>query len=296
MFLFARKVTESALFKYGILLTIISSAILTGLETYSGILNKYEQLFLKLDRIIILIFTIEIILKLLAQGKNPKQYFRDPWNIFDFIIVVLCYLPSDLRFVSMLRIVRLLRVLRLISVLPKLQLLVNTLIKSLPSISYVIILLTLLFYIYAVAGCFIFGQNDPIHFGSLHVAMLTLFSVVTLEGWVEILKINMYGCANYGYENYSHLCQSSNGQPAAAVIYFITFILLGSMIFINLFIGVVMNSMSESEREMALLKVKSKNSSDLIENLKSIEQKMDLLKNDFIIISDKIKNEITKSK
>ncbi len=296
MFLFARKVTESALFKYGILLTIISSAILTGLETYSGILNKYEQLFLKLDRIIILIFTIEIILKLLAQGKNPKQYFRDPWNIFDFIIVVLCYLPSDLRFVSMLRIVRLLRVLRLISVLPKLQLLVNTLIKSLPSISYVIILLTLLFYIYAVAGCFIFGQNDPIHFGSLHVAMLTLFSVVTLEGWVEILKINMYGCANYGYENYSHLCQSSNGQPAAAVIYFITFILLGSMIFINLFIGVVMNSMSESEREMALLKAKSKNSSDLIENLKSIEQKMDLLKNDFIIISDKIKNEITKSK
>ncbi len=296
MFLFARRVTESAIFKYGILLTIISSAILTGLETYSGILINYEQIFLKLDRIIILIFTIEIILKLLAQGKNPKQYFRDPWNIFDFIIVILCYLPSDLRFVSMLRIVRLLRVLRLISVLPKLQLLVNTLIKSLPSISYVIILLTLLFYIYAVAGCFIFGQNDPIHFGSLHVAMLTLFSVVTLEGWVEILKINMYGCANYGYENYRQLCLSSNGQPAAAVAYFISFILLGSMIFINLFIGVVMNSMSESEREMALLKLKSKNNSDLIENLQSIEQKMDLLKNDFTIISDKIKNELTKSK
>lgn len=290
----AQKITSSSFFRNSILATIIFSAILTGLETYPEYFKKFHELFISLDRIIIAIFTIEIFLKIISNGKKPWAFFRDPWNVFDFVIVILCYIPSELHFISMVRIVRLLRVLRLITALPKLQLLVNTLLKSIPSISYVIILLGLLFYIYAVTGCFLFSKNDPIHFGNLHSAMLTLFSVVTLEGWVEILKINMYGCANYGYESYSWLCLSSHPQPKTAVIFFISFILLGSMIFINLFIGVVINSMSESEREMNLLKHKKDSKSDLIEYLKAVEQKMHQIKNDISVITEKVKNEIKK--
>lgn len=289
MILIAKKITESTYFKACVLFIILLSAVITGLETYPVHFQAFHEWFITLDRIIIAAFTIEILIKLISFGKKPWTFFTDPWNVFDFVIVLLCYLPAELHFVGILRIARLLRVLRLISILPKLQLLVNTLIKSIPSIGYVIVLLSILFYIYGVIGCFVFGKNDPVHFGSLHNSLLTLFSVVTLEGWVEILKINMYGCSNYGYENYFSACIHSEAQPLAAVIYFISFILLGSMIFINLFIGVVINSMAESERELGLSQLKNKDNEDLLIQLKNMEEKMNLLKNDIILIAEKIK-------
>ncbi|MEO0404757.1 MAG: ion transporter, partial [Bacteroidota bacterium] len=151
--------------------------------------------------------------------------------------------------VAILRLLRLLRVLKLIKALPKLQLLVNSLLKSIPSLGYVSLLLLLLFYIYAVAGVFFFGENDPIHFENLQMSMLSLFRVVTLEDWTDVMYINMFGCENYGYDGNEALCTNSSGNPMLSVAFFVTFVLIGTMIMLNLFIGVIMAAMEESKEE-----------------------------------------------
>jgi voltage-gated sodium channel len=140
-------------------------------------------------------------------------------------------------------------VLRLLRALPRLQLLVSALLKSIPSMTYVALLLGLLFYVYGVAGTFLFAANDPVHFGSLPVSLLTLFRVVTLEGWVDLLYTQMYGCDRFGYAEMAALCTRPTAMPVAAVFYFCSFILLGTMIVLNLFIGVIMNGMEEAQRE-----------------------------------------------
>jgi len=220
-----------------------------GLETYPSVMAKWGNLLHALDKMIIGIFVIEIALKLLSHGRNFLHFFNDPWNVFDFIIVAICLLPLDSEFAAVLRLVRILRVLRLISVLPRLQILVGALLRSVPSMGYVALLLVLLVYMYAVMGTVFFGLNDPLHFGTIQNSMLTLFQVVTLEGWAEILKTQMYGSDQFGGDQMMGLARESLGQPLIAAAYFVSFILFGTMIMLNLLIGVVVNSMSEMHQE-----------------------------------------------
>lgn len=174
--------------------------------------------------------------------------------------------------IAILRLLRLLRVLKLIKALPKLQMLVGALLKSIPSMGYVSILLLLLFYIYAVAGVFFFGDNDPIHYSDLQTSMLSLFRVVTLEDWTDIMYINMFGCENYGYDGNMDLCVNSNAQSALSISYFVSFVLVGTMIFLNLFIGVIMEGMDEAKAEMALLDAQDNPSGEI--HVKELEEKM----------------------
>ncbi len=142
-----------------------------------------------------------------------------------------------------------LRVFRLLKALPNLQLIIGALLKSIPSMAYVGILLGLLFYVYAVAGVFLFGKNDPLRFGHLGVALLSLFQTVTLEGWTDLMFTQMHGCARAGYGDHPELCLQPAARPIAALAYFISFVLIGTMIILNLFIGVIMNGMEEAQSE-----------------------------------------------
>ncbi len=140
-------ITESALFRYFILAVIIASAVIIGIETYPDAYRQHYELLHFLDRIILAIFTVEILMKILARGKRPWDYFKDPWNVFDFIVVAVCFIPAiDTHYVAVLRLARILRVFRVISIFPKLQLLVGALLKSIPSMGYVVLLLALIFY------------------------------------------------------------------------------------------------------------------------------------------------------
>ena len=199
------------------------------------------------------IFIIEIVVKVGAEGRRPWRYFRDPWNVFDFTIVAVCFLPLNAQYVAVLRLARLLRVLKLVRALPKLQILVSALLKSIPSMGYVALLLGLLFYVYSVAAVFLFGPNDPVHFSDLPIAMLSLFRVVTGEDWTDVMYINMYGCANYGYDGAMDLCTKSQGYPVFAALFFVSFMLLGAMVILNLFIGVIMGGMEEAKAENEML-------------------------------------------
>lgn len=244
-----RKIVEASAFQNFITLFIIAAAVLVGIETYPHLHTKYHSVLDVGDKVILGVFMMEVVLKIGAEGKRPWRYFADPWNVFDFAIVVACLLPFSGSAVTVLRLLRLLRVLKLVRALPKLQILVSALLKSIPSMAYVGIMLGLLFYVYAVAGVFFFSHNDPMHFGDLPISALTLFRVVTLEGWTEILYINMYGCDKVGYDGMIEMCKQPEAMPALAVGYFVSFVLIGTMVVLNLFIGVIMNGMEEAQEE-----------------------------------------------
>ncbi|MDF3069036.1 MAG: Ion transport protein [Polyangiaceae bacterium] len=244
----ARRIAHSSAFQYFITLVIVLAGALVGFETSPAIVAEHGDLLHALDRLVLGVFVVEIIVKLAAEGSRPWRYFRDPFNVFDFGIVAVTLLPFGGQYVTVLRLLRLLRVLRLVHALPRLQILVSALLKSIPSMAYVGVFLGLLFYVYGVGGVFLFGKNDPAHFGSLGVAMLTLFTVVTLEGWAELMYTQLYGCVP-GEGVAAELCKIPEPSPLAAPFYFITFILFGTMIVLNLFIGVIMNSMQEAATE-----------------------------------------------
>lgn len=280
---FASQLVNRKLFRMGIIILILLSAILTGIETYSSLAGPHRAILHVIDYLIIWCFVAEILLKIAAHGKRPWDYFMDPWNVFDFIIVAICLVPlGDTHFVAVFRIARILRVLRMITYIPKLRLLISALLKSIPSMGYVILLLSLLFYIYGILGSFMFGMSDPSHFGNLHLSLITLFKVLTLEGWTEILNVHLY-----------------TGDPGKGVpveitsfwplIYFVSFILLGAMIIMNLFIGVIMNSMEESQRELEQqLSDMRHDDQGAVNILTGIEAKLDELKREITNLKEKL--------
>ena len=248
---FCQRVVAAKWFQPLIVGVILAAGVLVGLETYPELVRRFGATFQWLDRVVLGIFVMEIALKLGAQSPQPWRFFRDPWNVFDFAVVAVCLLPLNGHYLAVLRLARILRVLRLVTTLPRLQLLVGALLKSLPSMGYVGLLLLLLFYIYAVMGTFLFGANDPMHFGSLQTALLSLFRIVTLEDWTDVMYIQMLGSANYGIEGFAGVAQS-RAMPVVGALYFVSFVLLGTMVMLNLFIGVVVNGMHETQREQEM--------------------------------------------
>ncbi len=238
----SREIINNRYFNYFIFFLIFLSAVIIGIETYPGLASRYHALLSMTDRIIIALFTLEIALKIGSNGKRPWVYFSDPWNVFDFLIVAICLIPmNDTHYFAVFRILRILRIFRMITVFPKLRLIVSALLKSIPSMGYVIMLIGILFYVYAIVGVFVFGGADPLHFGDLHHAFVTLFKVLTLEGWTDIMNTHILGAGGNGNQ------QIVSFWP---FLYFASFIIVGAMIIMNLFIGVIMNSMDESQKEL----------------------------------------------
>ena len=203
--------------------------------------------------IFLAIFIAEIVLKMTAACPKPWRFFHDGWNVFDFLIVAVCFLPLGASFAPVLRLFRLFRVLRLVSVIPRLQVIVSALLRCLPSMFYVTILLFMVFYIYAVAGTMLFGANDPVHFGGLWTSMLSLFRVVTLEDWTDVMYIQMFG--SDVYEGYNQSVEGQTftpkAQPLLGAFFFVSFVLVGTMVMLNLVIGVIINGMDEAQKEVA---------------------------------------------
>jgi voltage-gated sodium channel len=229
------RITGRPGFQHGVIWLIVFAGLLVGAETHRPWLESYGPIFHALDRVVLALFVAELTIRIAAFGRWPWKFFLDPWNCFDALIVGVCLLPGHTEFAAVLRLVRVLRVFRLVTAVPRLQLLVGALIKSVPSMSYVALLLSLLFYVYAVGGVALFGEGDPDNFGSLPRAALTLFQVVTMEGWNEFMLTQ--------FDEYP--------SRVVPVGYFVTFILIGTMIILNLFIGVIVNGMDEARQDMA---------------------------------------------
>ncbi len=232
---------ESALFERFIIAVIVINAIGLGLETSPDVMAAIGPVVEQLDRIAITIFVIEIALKLFVYRLG---FFRNGWNVFDLAIVSAALIPAGEQF-SVLRALRILRALRLVSVVPSMRKVIAGLFRAIPSIGTVIIMLLLLFYISAVMATKLFGAAFPEWFGSLGASLYSLFQIMTLESW-------SMGIVRPVMEEYPY-----------AWVFFVPFILLTSFIVLNLFIGVIVNAMSEAtegeahdEREMILIELR----------------------------------------
>jgi voltage-gated sodium channel len=161
------------------------------------------------------VFVGEIAVRLLAYAPRVHRFFLDGWNIFDFTIVALSLLPAAGPFATVARLARLLRELRVVSALPELRLIVATMLRSIPSLSNVIVLLGLILYVYAVVGVHLFAGIDPLNWGSLPRAGLTLFEILTLEGWVDLMDASL-GATRWAWVYYVSFVSSPSSWSSTS--------------------------------------------------------------------------------
>jgi voltage-gated sodium channel len=226
----ARRIATNPHFQHFILAVIVVAAILIGVETSPSLTARYGTAIDAVEMLIQIIFVAEIAIRILACWPRPAQFFRNGWNVFDFAVVAASLLPQAGAFAMVARLARLMRVTRLISAFPELRLIIGTMVRSIPSMGHVIVLLSLLLYVYAVLGFHFFRAADPAHWGSLGTALLTLFQMLTLEGWVEIQAAVI-------------------GDYPWAWIYFSSFVLVAVFVVVNLFIAVVINNLESVKHE-----------------------------------------------
>lgn len=204
-----------------IIALIVINAVTLGMETSPTLMAQFGGGLHLLDRLILSVFVVEIAIKLAAFGW---RFFRNPWNVFDFIIVGIALVPASGP-LAVLRALRVLRVLRLISMMPRLRLVVEALLLAVPGIASIAALMLLIFYVTAVMATGLFGAQFPEWFGSIGASMYTLFQVMTLESW-------SMGIARPVMEAYPY-----------AWAFFIPFILIATFTMLNLFIAIIVNTM-----------------------------------------------------
>ncbi|MCB9776613.1 MAG: ion transporter [Nitrospiraceae bacterium] len=226
----ANQMVRAPWFEYGIIACILINGVILGLETSPALVEHYGALMHWGNHLILGIFILEALIKMIAVAPQIDRYFRDGWNIFDFSVIVFSLIPATGEFAMIARLARLLRVVRLISTIPELRLIVSTLVRSIPSMIHVMTLMGVIFYVYAIMGYQLFHEHDPTHWRSLGISLLTLFRVVTLEDWTDV----MYTAMDFHYLSW---------------IYFVSFVVLGTFVVINLFIAVVINNLDEAKAE-----------------------------------------------
>ena len=249
-----KTILESPRFSNFIMGVIIFNAILLGLETSKVVMAHFGSLILFLDRICLAIFVAEIAVKLVAYRL---RFFRDGWNIFDFVIVGISLVPATHGFTA-LRALRILRVLRLVSTTPRLRRVVEGLISALPGMASVFALMALIFYIGAVIATKLFGYDFPEWFGTLGRSGYSLFQIMTLESW-------SMGIVRPVMEVYS-----------LAWMFFVPFIMITTFAVVNLLVGLIVNSMQDAHHEEHNAETDAYRV-DVSERLLAIEQRLDAL-------------------
>ncbi len=219
-----RRVVEADVTKNAIIAVIVVNAVIIGLETSEGVMEAAGFWLRWLDFLALSIFVIELLAKLFIYRL---AFFKDPWNIFDFVIVGAALLPSGSG-LSVMRALRILRALRLVSAIPKMRMVVQALLSAVPAMGSVIGLLGLMFYIAAVMATKLFGGAFDEWFGTLGRSLYSLFQIMTLESW-------SMGIVRPVMETYPE-----------AWIFFVPFILITSFAVLNLFIAIIVNAMHEA--------------------------------------------------
>ncbi len=221
-----KRVADSSRFQLFILGVIVANAVVLGLETYDSIDSEYGGFLEALNDAFLGIFVIEIAIRIAAHGRRPQDYFKSGWNVFDFVVIGGALLPGLRQNATILRLLRLLRIVRVVSIFPDLRLLIRGMATSLPPIGSMAMLTSLLIYIYGILGWILFAETDPEHWNDIGEAMLSLFVVLTLESWPDIMG-------------------SVIDAHPWAWIYFVSYVLIASFLLINMVIAILINSLEE---------------------------------------------------
>jgi voltage-gated sodium channel len=220
------RIADSKQFQLFILAVILANAIALGLETYDAIDSEIGEALNLLNDIFLGVFVVEIAIRIAAHGRRPQDYFKSGWNVFDFLIIGGAFVPGVRQNATALRVLRLLRIVRVVSLFPDLRFLIRGMAASLPPIGSMAMLTSLLIYIYGMLGWILFADANPAHWGDIGQAMLSLFIVLTLESWPEIMG------------------EVIDAHPWAW-LYFVSYVLIASFLLINMVIAILINSLEE---------------------------------------------------
>jgi voltage-gated sodium channel len=224
-----KRIERSALFQGFIICIIVVAALTVGAKTYS-LPYGIDKAINFLDNFITVFFLVEISLRFIACD-DKRGFFKDPWNIFDTVIVIGSLMPiSDSEMVVVARLLRVFRVLRLVSIIPDLRFLINALLKAIPKMGYIALLMFIIFYIFAAVGSLFFHQVNETLWGDIAISMLTLFRVATFEDWTDVMYETM------------------DVYPFSWIFYII-FIFLTAFVFLNMMVGVVLDVMTRETAE-----------------------------------------------
>ncbi|MDQ6977670.1 MAG: ion transporter [Ghiorsea sp.] len=218
-------------FELTVIAIIIVSALMIGASTYD-MDPRWMSFIYILDTGITIFFLIEIIIRMLGE-KHFFRFFKNAWNVFDFLIVSVSLLPiDDSEMVLLARLIRIFRVLRLVSIIPELRVLINSLLIAIPRMGYVLVLMFIIFYIYAAVGSFMFEKINATLWGDISISMLTLFRVSTFEDWTDVMYETMH-------------------VYAWSWVYYLTFIFLTTFVFMNMMIGIILDVMQTEHAKMS---------------------------------------------
>jgi voltage-gated sodium channel len=220
-----KRIADSSRFQAFIMGVIVANAVTLGLGTYD-FSPSVNDLLTTLDDVFLGIFVVELAIRITAFGNRPQDFFKDGWNVFDFVVIALAFTPGIRDNVTLLRLARLLRVARLITVMPDLRVLIRAMARSLPPITSLAVLTVLLMYVYGMVGWILFSEEDPEQWGNIGQAMLSLFQILTLENWPQFLD-------------------AGQAIHPASWIYFVSYVLLASFLVINILIAIIINSVEE---------------------------------------------------
>jgi len=226
---FFLKIRNSNFFNTLVISVIIASALYAGVSSYD-IPSQYVYLLEFFDYAITIFFTIEILIRMIAE-RSLIKFFKDGWNIFDFIIVTISLIPvggSESVFVA--RLLRIVRILRIITVIPAFRHIIEALIKTIPRVGFIALLMFIFIYIWAALGTLFFEDSDPEHWANIGVAMLTLVQVATYDDWGMIMS------------------RILDDYPIAW-LYFVTFIIVNAVVLLNMVIGVIVDVMTTEARD-----------------------------------------------
>ncbi len=240
-----KRFLSGKLWSYSITFLIIFNTIILSLETYPSIMDMHGQTLTTIDQNILYIFIIEIALRLIAFRS---QFFKDPWSIFDFCVVSIALVPSQDAFAA-LRAARALRALRLISMFPKLRKVIEGLVMAIPGICAIAGVMAIIICVFGLIASKLYGPSFPQWFGNLHLSVFSLFQIMTLEGWPDIVRTVMQ-------------------EKPFAWIFFVTYILIATFSVLNLFIAVVVDAMQRNHSEEI---------EDDAQKIDSINKKIDLI-------------------
>jgi voltage-gated sodium channel len=217
---------ESEPFTRAIIALILVNAVILGVETFPSLMGRYGRLLDAADHVILAIFVVELALRLFA---HRWAFFRDPWSLFDTIVVAIALVPASEAF-SVLRALRVLRVLRLVSAFPQLRRVIQGLLAAVPGLGSIAAILCIVLYIFAVVAAKLFGEEYPQWFGDLGTSLFTLFQILTLEGWVEIAR------------------EVQKTHPNSWM-FFVLYILISTFAVLNLFIAVIVDAMQKTQQD-----------------------------------------------
>ena len=207
---------------------ILLNAVLLGMETSPAIMATAATFIITLDKAILTLFVLEILVRIYVYRL---AFWKDPWSLFDFIVVAIALVPASGPF-AVLRALRVLRVLRLLTMVPSMRRVVGALLGAVPGLASIGVMLLIFYYVFAVIATNLFGASHPEWFGTLGRSFYTLFQIMTLESW-------SMGIVRPVMEIYPY-----------AWMFFIPFILIATFTMLNLFIAIIVSAMqSYSEQE-----------------------------------------------